>query len=400
METLELDLDHGLRSFRLSLALELGAETVALVGPSGAGKSSVLRAIAGLLRPEHGVVRLGDERWLDTDNGIDVPPERRRVGLVFQEYALFPHLERRRTSSSAGRARAASCSSASGSATSATRRPTAISGGERQRVALARALARDPGVLLLDEPLSALDAYTRAHVRAELRELLARARSADGDRDPRLRRRGALADRVGVLVDGRLLQLAGPSELVASPATRSSPASPARTCCAASLRKGRTGSRRSRSTPASRRTRSTPGAAASRSLSTRGRSRSPGRRRDDSAVNHVRAPIASLVPLGKPHPRSNRTADRGDHRSSAERLALREGEVVVASFKATGARLFSSGRSSRLTACRSTSEPAAARRRAARCARARRCRGRRVRSSEQPDAYASAWRRAAALEAV
>ena len=96
METLELDIDHGLRAFRLELTLSVGAETVALVGPSGAGKSSVLRTVAGLLRPERGFVRFGRETWLDRARGIDVAPERRRVGLVFQEYALFPHLDVRR----------------------------------------------------------------------------------------------------------------------------------------------------------------------------------------------------------------------------------------------------------------------------------------------------------------
>ena len=92
METLHVDLDHALRSFRLSLALDVATETVALVGPSGAGKTSVLRAIAGLLRPERGRIALGDDTWLDTASRVDLPPERRRVGLVFQEYALFPHL--------------------------------------------------------------------------------------------------------------------------------------------------------------------------------------------------------------------------------------------------------------------------------------------------------------------
>ena len=158
METFELELDHGLRSFRLALGLELGAETIALVGPSGAGKSSVLRSVAGLLRPEHGVVRLGAECWLDTASGIDVPPERRRVGLVFQEYALFPHLSVRANVEFGGRERATELLDRFRIAHLAGARPAAISGGERQRVALARALARDPAVLLLDEPLSALDA--------------------------------------------------------------------------------------------------------------------------------------------------------------------------------------------------------------------------------------------------
>jgi ABC-type molybdate transport system ATPase subunit len=96
MATLHADLSHPLRSFDLELSLELEHGALALVGPSGAGKSSVLRAVAGLLRPARGRISLGDETWLDTTRGIDVPVERRSVGLVFQDYALFPHLSVRR----------------------------------------------------------------------------------------------------------------------------------------------------------------------------------------------------------------------------------------------------------------------------------------------------------------
>jgi molybdate transport system ATP-binding protein len=339
METLELELDHGLRSFRLSLALELGAETVALVGPSGAGKSSVLRAIAGLLRPEHGLVRLADERWLDTANGIDVPPERRRVGLVFQEYALFPHLSVRANVEFGGRGRAGELLERFRIGELADARPSAISGGERQRVALARALARNPAVLLLDEPLSALDAYTRAHVRTELRELLQELALPTVIVTHDFDDAAALADQVGVLVDGRLLQVAGPSELVASPAD--------------SFVAGFTGANVLRGVASEGPDGLT---AVALDAGFTAYTVEPGRggvtlavypwevsvareAPDDSAVNHVRAPIASLVPLG------NRTRVRIGPLTaeitarSAERLALREGEVVVASFKATGARL-------------------------------------------------------------
>ncbi len=89
---LQLDISHSLRAFRLAVDVAIGRETLALVGPSGAGKTTVLRVVAGLLRPEIGRVALGEEVWLDTAQGIDVAPERRRVGLVFQEYALFPHM--------------------------------------------------------------------------------------------------------------------------------------------------------------------------------------------------------------------------------------------------------------------------------------------------------------------
>ena len=217
MAALSADFALPLRDFELTLAVEVRG-TVALVGPSGAGKSSVLRVVAGLARPLRGRVALGDEVWLDAERGVCLPPERRRVGLVFQEYALFPHLDVRRNVAygAAGkpvdelleRLRIAHLAAAS---------PRELSGGERQRVALARALARDPEVLLLDEPLSALDAHTKAAVRGELAELLR------GLGLPTLlvthdyEDAAALADEVGVLVDGSLRQLGPPSELVARP---------------------------------------------------------------------------------------------------------------------------------------------------------------------------------------
>ena len=204
---LALDFTLPLRDFDLELTLDV-ERTTALVGPSGAGKTSALRAVAGLV-PVRGRIEL---------NGRDLtalPPERRRVGLVFQDYALFPHMTVRRNVAYAGpvgdlleRFRIAHLADA---------RPAELSGGERQRVALARALARDPDVLLLDEPLAALDAHTKSQVRGELSELLR------GLGLPTLlvthdyEDAAALADEVGVLVDGTLRQLASPAELVARP---------------------------------------------------------------------------------------------------------------------------------------------------------------------------------------
>ncbi len=339
METLELDLDHGLRAFRLSLALEVGAETVALVGPSGAGKSSVLRAIAGLFRPERGFVRLGRQRWLDTARGIDLPPERRRVGLVFQEYALFPHLTVRANVAFGGRARVDELLDRFGIASLAEARPPTLSGGERQRVAVARALARDPAVLLLDEPLSALDAYTRAHVRSELRELLQELELPTLIVTHDFDDAAALADRVGVLVAGRLLQVAAPSELVAAPTDafvagftganllRGVAAEGPDGLTAVSLDAGFTAYTVDHGVGRVALAVYPWEVAIARDVP------------DDSAVNHVRAPIASLVPLGnRVRVRIGPVTAEVTARS-VERLGLHEGDVVIASFKATGTRL-------------------------------------------------------------
>jgi molybdate transport system ATP-binding protein len=207
---LSLDFTLPLRGFQLELRLDV-ERTVALVGPSGAGKTSVLRAVAGLVRPPRSRIVFGDDDW------TDLPPERRSVGFVFQDYALFPHLSVRDNVAYAGRDRVDELLDRFRIAHLADARPAQLSGGERQRVALARALARDPDVLLLDEPLAALDAHTKAQVRAELSELLR------GLGLPTLlvthdyEDAASLADEVGVLVDGKLRQLASPAELVARP---------------------------------------------------------------------------------------------------------------------------------------------------------------------------------------
>ncbi len=218
MDTLRLDIRLPLRAFVLELALGVGDETVALVGPSGAGKTTVLRAVAGLARPEAGRIDCGDEVWFDGDAGIDLAPEERSVGLVFQDYALFPHLDVRRNVAFGGAADVDGLLERFRIAHLAGVRPARLSGGERQRVALARALARDPSVLLLDEPLSALDAHTKTTVRAELHELLGDCGLPTILVTHDFEDASTLADRVGVLVDGQLVQVAAPEELLASPA--------------------------------------------------------------------------------------------------------------------------------------------------------------------------------------
>jgi molybdate transport system ATP-binding protein len=220
VETLELDIAVALRSFELGVSLSVGAQTVALVGPSGAGKTTVLRAIAGLRRPDRGRIALGDRAWFDAAAKVDLPPERRSVGLVFQEYALFPHMTVRANVAFGGASddRVRELLERVRIAHLADERPAGLSGGERQRVAVARALARDPRVLLLDEPLAALDAHTRAVVRGELQDVLGALALPTLLVTHDFRDAAALADRIGVIVDGRLRQEGTAAELVAHPA--------------------------------------------------------------------------------------------------------------------------------------------------------------------------------------
>src|SRR5947209_5836169 len=181
---LKAALDTHLNSFHLNLAFsaETGKTTV-LLGESGAGKSTVLRLLAGLLRPQLGHISLNDTTYFDSERHIIVPPQERPFGYVFQDYVLFPHLSVFENVAFGLRAQHLSrqliCQRVSTVLEQVRlvgleqRRPAQLSGGQQQRVAIARALVLQPQLLLLDEPLAALDVQTRREVRQELRRILA-----------------------------------------------------------------------------------------------------------------------------------------------------------------------------------------------------------------------------------
>jgi molybdate transport system ATP-binding protein len=201
-------------------------ELTALVGPSGAGKTSLLRVIAGLMRPTRARVTVDGEPWFDSARGLDVPPQRRHVGFVFQQYALMPHLSALGNVAlalghlpAAGRAAAArGWLERVGLGTELhARRPLALSGGQQQRVAVARALAREPRLLLLDEPFSAVDQMTRRglyQVLADLRrELTVPILLVTHD----LGEARALADQLAVMDRGEVLQQGRPAQVHRAP---------------------------------------------------------------------------------------------------------------------------------------------------------------------------------------
>jgi molybdate transport system ATP-binding protein len=215
-------------AFALDAALEVpAASRLALAGPSGAGKTTLLRIVAGLLRPERGIVALGETRWADTAAGVHMPPERRRCGYVFQDYALFPHLSvrdnvaygLRAAPRSARRARADELLERFGVLDLAAARPSSLSGGERQRVALARALAPRPSALLLDEPLAALDARTRAHAARTLDEATRAAGVPTVLVTHDFIDAALLGDEVAVIDGGRVVQRGSAAALAARPAS-------------------------------------------------------------------------------------------------------------------------------------------------------------------------------------
>nr|WP_274597289.1 ABC transporter ATP-binding protein [Microvirga tunisiensis] len=201
-------------------------ELMALVGPSGSGKTTILRTIAGLYWPQEALVTCAGMTWVDTGSGVDVPPHRRRVGMVFQSYALFPHM-----TALANVAAAVPYASKSKREARArellrlvhldgleARKPTTLSGGQQQRVAVARALARDPAVLLLDEPFSAVDRRTRRRLQDELRELRRSVRTPIVVVTHDLDEAAALADRLAVIDRGEILQSGRPADVLAAPA--------------------------------------------------------------------------------------------------------------------------------------------------------------------------------------
>lgn len=179
---LDIAVVKRMRDVTVQVDLTLHAGVTALVGPSGAGKTTLLRLLAGLTRPDAGTIRLGAAILDDAARGYHLPPGRRGISVVFQEYALFPHLSVAENVAYGLRARHASRTTQRrcveemlqrlGIGALAHERPARLSGGQRQRVALARALVLEPRALLLDEPLAALDVQTRVAVRAELRLML------------------------------------------------------------------------------------------------------------------------------------------------------------------------------------------------------------------------------------
>jgi molybdate transport system ATP-binding protein len=204
-------------------------EVLAVLGPNGAGKSTLLRVLAGLLRPDRGRVVVNGVVWDDAAAGVHVPAHRRALGMVFQDHLLFPNLSvldnvafglrTRGVRTAPARVAAAEWLARVGLDGLGGRRPSQLSGGQAQRAALARALVWDPALLLLDEPLSALDARTRLTVRAELRRHLGEFAGCTVlvTHDPVDAM--ALADRVVVVEDGRVVQEGTPGHISRHPRT-------------------------------------------------------------------------------------------------------------------------------------------------------------------------------------
>jgi len=229
--SLQAQLQARVGSFDLDVDLSIApGEVVALLGPNGAGKTSVLRALAGLLTIDAGRIALDGIVLDEPAKAIRMPVEQRPIGVVFQDYLLFPHLSvlenvafglrSRGVGRTTATARARSWLDRVGLGLEANRKPGSLSGGQAQRVALVRALATDPTLLLLDEPMAALDASARVELRRELRQHLESFRGVRllVTHDPV--EAMAMADRLIVLEHGRVLQTGSPAEVTQRPRSR------------------------------------------------------------------------------------------------------------------------------------------------------------------------------------
>ncbi len=230
MSELELRAVVAERNVDVQFSVSAG-EVLAVLGPNGAGKSTALHVIAGLVRPDEGLVRLGERVLTDTAAGVDVATHRRRVGLLLQDPLLFPHLSvaanvafgprsrrrRLRAAHPGERASALHWLREVDAEHLADRRPRQLSGGQAQRVAIARALAAEPDVLLLDEPLAGLDVAAAAAIRAVLRTVVNRDRRAVILITHELLDVFTLADRVMIMESGRIAEIGSAAEVLTAP---------------------------------------------------------------------------------------------------------------------------------------------------------------------------------------
>ncbi|MRW89286.1 ATP-binding cassette domain-containing protein [Duganella sp. FT80W] len=226
----ELHLDYGTNPILKGVSMHLQkGEVVALLGPSGSGKTTLLRAVAGLESPKAGAIDIGERNVFDGAQGFEMPAEQRNLGLVFQSYALWPHktvfdnvaygLKLRKLGASEIKDRVSDVLKNLGLGHLAERYPHQLSGGQQQRVAIARALVYNPPVILLDEPLSNLDAKLREEARAFLRELIVRmglsALMVTHDQAEAM----AISDRILLLNNGKIEQQGSPQSMYETPDT-------------------------------------------------------------------------------------------------------------------------------------------------------------------------------------
>ncbi len=215
-------------TFQLEVALEAApGSTLVLVGENGAGKTTVLRLLAGLERPDRGAISLDGAVYFDSERAVEVPARRREIGVLSADYGLFPHLSvaenvafglrAQGVPAKAAHGRVAAMLARLGIAGLGARRPRELSGGQQQRVALARALVLEPRLLLLDEPLSALDVQTRRELRAELRALLAELPCVTLYVTHSPMEAIVFGDRIAVMEAGRITQAGTREELLRHP---------------------------------------------------------------------------------------------------------------------------------------------------------------------------------------
>ena len=226
---LEVDIEKRLGDFHLRAAFSCEKEWLGILGASGSGKSMTLKCIAGIERPDRGRIMLDGRVLFDSENRIDLPPQKRRVGYLFQHYALFPGMTVRQNILCGLQAekdrrkreeRAERMMEMLRIRDAASLRPGALSGGQAQRTALGRILVNEPDLLMLDEPFSALDAHLRLELQAEMKELLSGYDRGiimvTHDRDEAFR----MCDRLGVMEQGRMETVKETKTLFANPETR------------------------------------------------------------------------------------------------------------------------------------------------------------------------------------